>query len=61
MDKLEKYCIEDVRLTYEVWKIGDEQGKVKYYDKTGFMKETLVNWQEGFKQNLDENVQGRLL
>lgn len=61
LDKLEEYCIEDVRLTYEVWRVGEENGKLKYFDKSGFIKETRVLWQEGFRQILDESVQGRLL
>lgn len=61
LEKLEKYCLEDVRLTYEVWKVGQETGRLKYFDKTGFLKETSINWKEGFQQKLDESVQGRLL
>lgn len=61
LDKLEKYCLEDVRLTYEVWKRGNERGKVKYYDKKGFLKETEIDWKEGFQQKKDEGVQERLL
>jgi len=61
LEKLEKYCLEDVRLTYEVWKVGAKTGKVKYYDRSGFIKETLIDWNEGFQQKVDETVQGRLL
>ncbi len=60
LDKLEKYCLEDVRLTYEVWKIGQEQGKVKYYDQKGFVKETPVDWQKGFLQKIDRRDQMKL-
>ena len=61
LEKLEKYCLEDVRLTYEVWKVGAKTGKVKYYDKSGFIKETPIDWNEGLQQKVDETVQGRLL
>ena len=60
LDKLEKYCLEDVRLTYEVWRVGEEEGKLKYYDQSGFLQETPVSWQDGYQQKMDENVQGRL-
>jgi DEAD/DEAH box helicase domain-containing protein len=61
LEKLEKYCLEDVRLTYEVWKLGAETGRVKYFDQSGFLKETAVDWKNGFQQKVDESVQGRLL
>lgn len=61
LDKLEKYCLEDVRLTFEVWRAGEEQSALRYYDKDGFLKETPVNWQDGYVQEPDESVQGRLL
>ncbi len=53
-DELEKYCLEDVRLTYEVWRMGEENGKLKYYDKKGFLKETEIDWTAGLMQNLQD-------
>ena len=61
LDKLEEYCLEDVRLTYEVWRMGEENGKLLYYDKGGFPRETPVSWQDGYLQRLDKSVQGTLL
>jgi DEAD/DEAH box helicase domain-containing protein len=60
LEKLEKYCLEDVRLTYEVWRVGEEERKLKYYDRSGFLRETPVSWQEGFMQKMDEDVQGKM-
>lgn len=60
LDKLEKYCLEDVRLTYEIWKLGAKTGKLKYYDKSGFIKETAIDWNSGFQQKLCESLQGKL-
>ena len=60
LDKLEEYCLEDVRLTYEVWRVGEEERTLKYYDKSGFLRETPVSWQEGCLQKMDEDVQGVL-
>lgn len=57
LDKLEKYCLEDVRLTYEVWKVGQEQGRLKYYDQRGFIKETPVSWEKGKLQKVSDRNQ----
>jgi len=61
LDKLEKYCLEDVRLTYEVWKRGEETGQLKYYNKRGFLGTTSIDWRSGFVQKIDEMEQGTLL
>ena len=53
--KLEEYCLEDVRLTYEVWKLGEKNKKIKYYDKGGFVKEVDIDWTKGYVQNLPDN------
>lgn len=58
LEELEKYCLEDVRLTYEVWKIGEETGKIKYYSSQGFIRETEINWKDGFMQKVPEGQQG---
>jgi DEAD/DEAH box helicase domain-containing protein len=55
LKKLEEYCLEDVRLTYEVWKLGKNSKKVKYYDKGGFLKETKIDWSDGFVQKVSDN------
>lgn len=47
LKSLKKYCLEDVKLTYEIWKKGSEEGKLKYYDQKGFLKETAVDWSKG--------------
>lgn len=57
LDKLEKYCLEDVRLTYEVWKIGEETGQLKYYDRKGFLSSTPIDWSCGFIQKSEEVLQ----
>lgn len=56
-EKLEKYCLEDVRLTYEVWAIGEKERRLKYYDFNGFLKETQVDWRDGFMQEKDPDLQ----
>lgn len=55
LKKLEEYCLEDVRLTYEIWKLGEENKKIKYYDKDGFLKETKIDWSKGFVQKVSDN------
>jgi DEAD/DEAH box helicase domain-containing protein len=49
-EKLEKYCLEDVRLTFEVWKKGEETRNLKFYNRAGFLKESEIDWQKGFLQ-----------
>jgi DEAD/DEAH box helicase domain-containing protein len=57
LDKLEEYCLEDVRLTYDVWKVGEDSGRLKYFDKSGFLKETDIDWTNGFLQNVPDTSQ----
>lgn len=54
-DSLKKYCMEDVRLTLEVYEYGLEHGQVKYYDKNGFVKEVQIDWSLGYK-NYGKNI-----
>ena len=61
LDKLEEYCLEDVKLTYEVWRVGDKNRRLTYYAKSGFPRETRINWQDGFLERVDTSVQGVLL
>lgn len=49
LDKLKKYCMEDVRLTLEVYQYGVEHGRIKYYDRNGFVRETEIDWKLGEK------------
>lgn len=48
-DKLKMYCMEDVRLTKEVYDYGLENRKIKYYDKNGFLRESEIDWSLGGK------------
>lgn len=57
LEKLEEYCLEDVKLTYDIWKLGDRERKLKYFDKSGFLKETEIDWSKGFLQNLPDTTQ----
>lgn len=49
-DKLQKYCMEDVRLTKELYEFGKNNGYVSYYDKKGFVKQIDINWDLGKKE-----------
>lgn len=49
LDSLKKYCMEDVRLTKKLYEFGCDKGYVKYYDRSGFIKEAKVNWKDGEK------------
>jgi len=52
LDKLKEYCMEDVRLTMQVYEYGRDNGKIKYYDRNGFEKETDIDWSLGYKNYL---------
>lgn len=49
LDELKKYCMEDVRLTLEVYRYGLDHGKIKYYDRNGFVRDTEIDWKLGYK------------
>ncbi len=49
LDKLKKYCLEDVRLTKKLYEYGKENGYIKYYDRSGFIKEAKIDWNDGMK------------
>lgn len=49
LDSLRKYCMEDVRLTKELYEFGLKNGYVKYIDKQGFVREVKINWDLGMK------------
>lgn len=57
LEKLEKYCLEDVRITYEIWKLGEETSMLKYYDYKGFISETDIDWSKGILQKKEEENQ----
>ncbi len=47
MEKLKKYCLDDVRLTKEVYEFGKKNGLVYYLSKDGSNRLTArVNWQD---------------
>ncbi|QQR79760.1 MAG: ribonuclease H-like domain-containing protein [Deltaproteobacteria bacterium] len=47
MEKLKKYCLDDVRLTMEVYEFGKQNGRVFYWSKDGSTKkEVAVEWKD---------------
>ncbi len=47
MDKLKKYCLDDVRLTMEVYEFGKQNGQVFYWSKDGSTKKEIdVAWKD---------------
>ena len=44
IDKLIAYCEEDVRVTYQLWKYGRENGVLNYRDRRGGTKQVGVDW-----------------
>ena len=43
LDKLAKYCEQDVKVTKELFEHMREHGKIKYTDKEGVLQELIVN------------------
>lgn len=50
LDKLREYCMEDVRITKELYEFGLKNGWVKYIDKAGFVRQVDINWELGKKE-----------
>jgi len=50
LDELKAYCMEDVRLTKQLYEFGLTNGYVKYYSKKGFVEEVKINWDLGKKE-----------
>lgn len=55
LESLKKYCLQDVRVTMEVYEFGVKNGYVKYYDRKGFLKETEIDWSLGEKIPAEKN------
>ncbi|MCC7289687.1 ribonuclease H-like domain-containing protein [bacterium] len=58
LDKLREYCMEDVRLTRDLYEFGKKNGYVNYYDKQGFVRQTKVDWELGkkVKKPVEQNL-----
>jgi DEAD/DEAH box helicase domain-containing protein len=58
LQKLRDYCMQDVRITKDLYDFGIKNGFVKYWDKSGFTKQTDVDWNLGkkFSEVPDDNV-----
>lgn len=50
LEELKKYCMEDVRITKELYDFGLKNGYVKYIDKMGFVKQVDINWDLGKRE-----------
>ncbi|WKZ31476.1 MAG: ribonuclease H-like domain-containing protein [Candidatus Dojkabacteria bacterium] len=59
LESLKKYCLQDVKVTMELYDYGVEHGVIKYYDRSGFLKEAEIDWSLGEKQGVvvdDQNL-----
>jgi len=61
LDELKKYCLEDVRLTKDLYIHGKNAGQIKFYDKNGFVQSTDIDWTKGYfnyseRSEEDDNV-----
>lgn len=55
LDKLKKYCMQDVRVTMDVYRYGIEHGIIRYFDRNGFIKDSLIDWSLGEKEGEPKN------
>ena len=44
LEKVLKYCQQDVRVTYLLWDYGKVHGKVSYFDRGGIKRDIQVQW-----------------
>lgn len=47
LESLKKYCLQDVKVTMDLYNWGVEKGTIRYYDKQGFVAETDIDWKLG--------------
>jgi len=56
IDKLRDYCLNDVKVTWEVYKYGLEHGHVKYKDRTGQLKEVPIDFRQKEKKPVAQTL-----
>lgn len=54
LESLKKYCLEDVRLTKRLYEFGRDNGYVRYYDRSGFIREVKIDWKDGEKLPIED-------
>jgi hypothetical protein len=60
MDKLKEYCLEDVRLTRDLYEYGKRHGKLLYYEQRGLQIANLpVSWGDRIPEILKRALQER--
>lgn len=50
LESLRKYCLQDVKVTMDVYDYGLENGYIKYFDRQGFPKQVDIDWSLGTKE-----------
>jgi DEAD/DEAH box helicase domain-containing protein len=43
-EELARYCLDDVRITYELYEYGLKHGHIKFPDRNGTIKEVKATW-----------------
>ena len=47
LESLKKYCLQDVKVTKDLYDFGLEHGYIKYFDKNGFLRQADIDWELG--------------
>ncbi len=47
LDELKKYCLQDVKITRDLYNFGLREGYINYFDKKGFLLKTDIDWNLG--------------
>lgn len=56
LESLKKYCLQDVKVTMDIYNFGLQNGFIKYFDKNGFIKEVQIDWKSGERGGEPEPV-----
>lgn len=54
------YCLQDVKITRDIFEWGKRFGKIKYLSRSEIIEEVPVKWQDVLEEEVDKNLQQSL-